>query len=71
MKADGAAALVELNLERNLAAKRTALLRVNFDVDMHASRPNTRIESVARCAGGHRGFRFEVRLRSCEVGLYS
>ena len=71
MKADGAAALVEFNLERNLAAKRTALLWVDFDVDMHTSRSNTWIESVARRAGGHRRFRFEVRQRSGEGGLYS
>ena len=64
MKADGAATPVELDLQRNLAAKRTALLRVDFDVYMHALRPNARIESVTRCAGGHRGIRFEVRVRS-------
>ena len=66
VKADGAAALVEFDFERDLAAERIASLRVDFDVDMHASRSDARIESVARCAGGHRGFRFEVRLRSGE-----
>jgi hypothetical protein len=64
VKADGAAASVELDLERDLATKRTASLRVDFDVDVYALRPDTRIESVARCAGGHGGFRFELRLRS-------
>jgi len=63
VKADGAAALVELDLERDLATERTALLRIDFDVDVHALRPDTRIESVARRAGGHGGFRFELRLR--------
>ena len=63
MKADGAATFVEFDLERDLATKRTALLRVDLDVDVHALRPDTRIESVARRAGGHGGVMCELRLR--------
>jgi len=64
VEANGAAALVELDLDRNFAAKHTALLRIDFDVDVHALRANSGIESIARRSGGHRGFRFEVWLRS-------
>jgi hypothetical protein len=63
VKADGAAALVEFDLERDFAAKRAAPLRVDLDVDVYPPRSDTRIESVVRRAGGHGGFRFELRLR--------
>jgi hypothetical protein len=64
VKADGAAALVEFDFERDFSAKRAASLRVDLDVDVYAPRSDTRVESVARRAGGHGGFRFESRMRS-------